>query len=58
MIVHIPMNNRGYNPVSLTSCMCKMFERMILDKLLDLFDDNISNDLYGFIKKKRQLIVL
>ena len=50
VIIPIPKNNGDYRPISLTSCMCKMMERIILNRLLYLLGDNISDHLYGFRK--------
>lgn len=42
----------GYRPVSLTSCFCKMMERIMLERLTYIIGDNLSNNLYGFMKGK------
>lgn len=54
--VMIPVSKPGrpgsYRPISLTSCLCKVFERIILNRLLYVIKTKISNNLYGFISGK------
>lgn len=38
-----------YRPISLTSCLCKLFERIVLDRLLYSIKPKFSNNFYGFI---------
>ena len=52
IIIPVPKGNGSYRPVSLTSCMCKMMERVILNRLLYLIGDNFSSNMYGFRKGK------
>ena len=35
-------------PISLTSCICKVFERIILNRLKYSINDKLSKNLYGF----------
>lgn len=50
IIIPVPKANGGKRPVSLTSCCSKMLERVILNRLLYLIGDQLSDNLYGFIK--------
>lgn len=52
MIILIPKANGEYRPVSLTSCFCKMMERIILNRLLYIIGDQLSSNLFGFLKGK------
>ena len=52
LIVPVPKGNGEYRPISLTSCLCKMMERLILNRLLFVIGDQLSHNLYGFIKGK------
>ena len=52
LIVPVPKSNGDYRPISLTSCICKLMERLILNRLLFVIGDQLSNNMYGFIKGK------
>lgn len=52
-LIHpIPKGNQDYRPITLTSCMCKMMERILMKRLLYKLDDLMSDNLFGFIKGK------
>ena len=51
----IPVANQDgskLRPISLTSCLCKVFERVILNRLQFTLGGKLSNNLYGFMKGK------
>ena len=50
IIIPIPKPGGGFRPVSLTSCLCKMFERILLERLTYVMGDEVSNNMYGFMK--------
>lgn len=50
VIVPIPKAGGDFRPISLTSCFSKMMERIVLERLLFLIEDNLHSSLYGFIK--------
>ena len=50
IIIPIPKPGGGYRPVSLTSCLCKMLERVLLERLLYVIGGELSDNLYGFMK--------
>lgn len=52
LIVPVPKGNGDFRPISLTSCMCKMMERLILNRLMYVIGDQLSHNLYGFLKEK------
>ena len=52
LIVPVPKGNGEYRPISLTSCLCKLMERLILNRLLFVIGDQLSQNLYGFTKGK------
>ena len=52
LIIPIPKSSGGYRPVSLTSCLCKMMERILLNRLMYVIGDKLSCNLYGFMKGK------
>ena len=45
-------NSSKLRPISLTSCLCKVFERVILNRLQFSLNGKLSNNLYGFTKGK------
>ncbi|KAG0717636.1 putative RNA-directed DNA polymerase from transposon BS [Chionoecetes opilio] len=51
IIVPIPKpgNPGSLRPISLTSCLCKCFERIVLNRLLYSIKPQLSSNLYGFI---------
>ena len=52
LIIPVPKGNGEYRPISLTSCMCKLMERLVLNRLLYALGDQFSPNLYGFMKGK------
>lgn len=52
-LIHpIPQRDQDYRPITLTSCMCKMVERIVLNRLLYKLGDLLFDDLFGFVKGK------
>ena len=54
IIVPIPKPGKPgqFRPISLTSCLCKMFERLVLNRLQHIVGPKLENNLYGFIPGK------
>ena len=52
IIIPIPKGNGKFRPISLTSCFCKMMERIVLNRLQYQIGDKLSSNLYGFIRGK------
>ena len=53
IIVPIPKKDSDkLRPISLTSCLCKVFERVILNRLKFTLDGKLSYNLYGFMNGK------
>lgn len=52
VIIPIPKGNGEFRPVSLTSCFSKMMERIMLERLLYVLGDKLSNNLFAFLKGK------
>ena len=52
LIVPVSKGNGDYRPISLTSCLCKCMERLILNRLTYIIGDQLSPNLFGFIKGK------
>ncbi|XP_050700378.1 uncharacterized protein LOC126987455 [Eriocheir sinensis] len=50
LIVPIPKGDGTFRPISLTSCVCKLLERVILNRLLYKLGDRLSPNLHGFMK--------
>ena len=50
LIVPIPKGDGTYRPISLTSCVCKMMERVVLNRLLYKISDQLSPNMHGFMK--------
>lgn len=50
VIIPVPKGDGSYRPISLTSCLCKMMERIVLHRLLYKVGDNLSSNLFGFMK--------
>ena len=51
LIIPVPKGETGkFRPISLTSCLCKVFERVILNRLQFSLHEKLSNNLYGFIR--------
>ena len=51
LIIPVPKGETGkFRPISLTSCLCKVFERVILNRLRFSLHGKLSNYLYGFIR--------
>lgn len=44
-----PGRNGEMRPISLTSCVCKVFERMLLQRLQHAITPHLSKALYGFL---------
>ncbi|XP_045122682.1 uncharacterized protein LOC123511125 [Portunus trituberculatus] len=44
-----PERNEEMRPISLTSCVCKVFERMLLQRLQYAITPHLSKTLYGFL---------
>lgn len=50
MIIPIPKQDTDQTrPISLTSCMCKVLERIILNRLRYIVGDKLHKKLYGFL---------
>lgn len=50
LIIPIPKSNTDkYRPISLTSCLCKVLERIILNRLMYRIHAKLSPRLYGFL---------
>jgi len=50
LIIPIPKSNTDkYRPISLTSCVCKVLERIILNRLRYRLQGKLSHRLYGFL---------
>ena len=50
LIIPIPKkDSEKYRPISLTSCLCKVMERIILDRLMYRIRPKLSPKLYGFM---------
>ena len=52
IVIPISKPGGGFRPVSLTSCFCKMMEKIILERMVYVIGDKLSNNLYGFMKGK------
>ena len=52
LIIPIPKGNGEFRPISLTSCLCKMMERLVHGRLMYIIGDQLSSNLFGFIKGK------
>ena len=52
LIIPVPKNETDYRPISLTSCMCKMMERMVSNRLKYKIDGLLSENLFGYLKGK------
>ena len=52
LLIPVPKGDNDYRPISLTSCLSKMMERMVLNRLLYKIDGLLSDNLYGFLKGK------
>ena len=50
LIIPIPKSDGTFRPISLTSCLCKLMERVILQRLIYKVGDLMSPNLYGFMK--------
>ena len=52
-----PESPRNYRPIALTSCICKLFERMVNDRLVWYLESKnlLSNRQFGFRKNKSTL---
>ena len=52
-IVPIPKpGSNKFRPISLTSCFCKVFERILLSRLMFRLQDKLSPRLYGFLPQR------
>ena len=50
ILIPIPKpNSPDFRPISLTSCMCKVMERILLHRLLHSIGPALSTSLYGFL---------
>lgn len=53
VIIPIPKpNSNKLRPISLTSCLCKVLERIILNRIRFILGDKLYNNLYGFMPGK------
>ena len=54
IVVPIPKPGKPgeFRPISLTSCLSKHFERIILNRLNFIMGDKLGKDLYGFVEGK------
>ena len=52
-----PENPRNYRPIALTSCLCKLFERMVNNRLVWYLESKnlLSNRQFGFRKNRSTL---
>ncbi|XP_076049533.1 uncharacterized protein LOC143030260 [Oratosquilla oratoria] len=50
IIIPVPKSDGKFRPISLTSCLCKMMERIVLRRLIYKVGDKMSENLYGFMK--------
>ena len=50
LIIPIPKSNsQKFRPISLTSCMCKVLERIVLNRLMFRLEGMLSPNIYGFM---------
>ena len=47
-----PGKNGEMRPISLTSCICKVFERLLLSRLQYIINPHLSKNLFGFLPGK------
>ena len=53
IMIPVPkQDNSRFKPISLTSCLCYVFERILLNRLQYTLDGKLSDNLYGFVKGK------
>ena len=52
LMVPVPKGNGDFRPISLTSCLSKTMERMVLNRLLYKVEGLMSSNLYGFMKNR------
>ena len=52
LIMPTRKGDSDFRPISLTSCLCKMMERVILNRLIYKIKDLMSDNMYGFMKGK------
>lgn len=52
IIIPVPKGRGGHRPISLTYCICKMMERVIVSRLLCLLVTNLSPNLFCFVKSR------
>ena len=53
MIIPIPKkDSTQMRPISLTSCLCKVLERIVLNRVKYITNDKLDKDLYGFMPGK------
>ncbi|XP_064104322.1 uncharacterized protein LOC135214183 [Macrobrachium nipponense] len=52
LVVPILKSNGEYRPISLTSCLCKLMESLVLNRLMYMIGDQLSPNVFGFIKGK------
>ena len=50
IIIPVPKSDGKFRPISLTSCLCKTMERIVLRRLIYKVGDSMSENLYGFMK--------
>lgn len=43
-----PLSVDGYRPIALTSCLCRLFERMVLGRLVWVSDGKLAGNQFGF----------
>lgn len=52
LIVPIPKSGGDFRPVSLTSCASKMMERIVLERIQFIIEDQLHDSLYGLEKAR------
>ena len=49
LVVPIPKGDGNFRPISLTSCLCKVMERIMLNRLLYKVGAGLSGNMHGFL---------
>lgn len=50
ILIPIPKGDGSFRPISLSSCLCKMMERIVLQRLLYKVEGSMSRNLHGFMR--------